>query len=540
MIDPSQAHQKMDGFGATHYPLIYTPGDNRLSSSLRAQALDAVYKQVQLTTGYIALPLYETPATATDLWNSRRNDNADPLAINESGFNFRLHDEIKTRFLDPAIARGFDDFYLGLTINVRWASPWMKTIRSADYNRYLDETAEQIAAGALHWRDKNGISPRHIQLFNEPTNGNRELDGGTAQEVRDIVKRVGARLRSLGFADVKFVVPGDGSEQRSLEVAKVILADPDARQYVGAIAYHPYPYGSTYAAVPNILNTSGQGNPDPQKVAVRNQLRDLGKQYGIPLWMTEVSHAEVPALSFANLLGRAIHVHDELVYADAAAYFGMGNMWDSQTHREHYGDRNTDLFSEDSTIALIETEKQKVHITGMGYAIGHYARWVKRGAVRIGAASDDPLVQVTAFKDEARKRFSLVLINNKTAAAPVQVKWSGLGNTQPFTFTGERSTAGTFWTPLAAFPSDTPTAMTLTLPAKSVTSLGADLPAGIEPGDVSRDGSVDVGDAVLILRNVVGLAVLDSGQAALADMDGDEIVTVTDAVRVLQKAVQSG
>ena len=237
IVDPSQVHQKMDGFGATHYPLIYTPGDNRLSPSLQAQALDAVYGQVQLTTGNVTLPLYETPATATDLWNSRRNDNADPLAINAGGFNFRLHDEIKTRFLDPARERGFDDFYLGLTISVRWSSSWMKTIRSSNYNRYLDECAEQIAAGALHWRDKNGISPRFIQLFNEPTSGNRELDGGSPQEVRDIVKRVGERLRSLGFADAKFVVPGEEAEYRSLEVAKVILADPDARQFVGAIAY---------------------------------------------------------------------------------------------------------------------------------------------------------------------------------------------------------------------------------------------------------------------------------------------------------------
>jgi hypothetical protein len=58
---------------------------------------------------------------------------------------------------------------------------------------------------------------------------------------------------------------------------------------------------------------------NPEKVAVRRSLRDLGRKYALPVWMTEVSHGDVPALSFDGLLGRAIHIHDELVYANAAA-----------------------------------------------------------------------------------------------------------------------------------------------------------------------------------------------------------------------------
>ena len=140
-----------------------------------------------------------------------------------------------------------------------------------------------------------------MQLWNEPIGGNRELGGGSMQELIDIIARVGARLRKEGFANLKFVVPADETEQLSLDEATGILADPGARPYVGAIAYHPYPYGSTYAAVPNILATSGAGKPDPVKVAVRNRLRDLGSKYGLPVFMVEVSHSEVPFGDFRGL-----------------------------------------------------------------------------------------------------------------------------------------------------------------------------------------------------------------------------------------------
>ena len=98
-----------------------------------------------------------------------------------------------------------------------------------------------------------------MQLFNEPLSGNGELAGGSVPEIIDIVKRAGARLRAEGFATMKFVIPAEETEELSLEHATAVLADPVARPFVGAIAYHPYPYGSTYASVPNILATSGSG-----------------------------------------------------------------------------------------------------------------------------------------------------------------------------------------------------------------------------------------------------------------------------------------
>ena len=57
------------------------------------------------------------------------------------------------------------------------------------------------------------------------------------------------------------------------------------------------------------------------------------------------------------------------------------------------------------------------------------------------------------------------------------------------------------------------------------------------PGDVTTDGSVDVADAILVLRSVVGLATLNPLQECNADADGNGTVDSGDAVRILRTVV---
>jgi hypothetical protein len=105
---------------------------------------------------------------------------------------------------------------------------------------------------------------------------------------------------------------------KSLETARAILDDPEARRYVGAIGYHAYPYGSEYCSIRRILADSGRGRPPAARVRARNDLRDLARHYGLQTWMTEISHGEAGA--FDSLRGRAIHIHDEMIYANASSY----------------------------------------------------------------------------------------------------------------------------------------------------------------------------------------------------------------------------
>lgn len=370
-VNTTVHHQTMGGFGATTLSLAYGgfdyAGYDNVDNlpALRAKAIEAVYGQVKLSMGNLEAATLE----------QRGNDDDDPFHINPSGFDWRESRFLKENVVDLGRPYGFDSFSLAPKIDFRRVG-WLKAMRSTDYNRYLDECTEHVLAEATYWRDTLKTESRTMFLFNEPLSGNGELQGGSVHEVVDITKRAGARLQAAGFA-TKFVIGNEETEAKSLEVATAVLSDPQARRYVAAIGYHPYPYGSSYASIPKILQMSGQGRPDASRVEVRRKLKELAQRYQVQLWMSEVSHGEVPLESMDALRGRAIHIHDELEYADVNAYFGMNALWDSKTHHEHTkGSRPFE--SETDTIALIDNEAGKVIITGMGYAIGHYARWIPR------------------------------------------------------------------------------------------------------------------------------------------------------------------
>lgn len=465
MVDGEARRQVIEGFGATHKSLVFGGKDN-LTPALRERALEAVYGQVELTTGNLEVGGYEL-----------NNDNEDPSTFAWDAFDWKRSDWMVEKLVRPAEPMGFDNYYPALAINLRWEMSWMKDLRETDYERYLAEAAEHVVAGLLYWENTYDIVPRYVLPFAEPTTGNQTLDGGRGRrELADLVEAIGKRMRAEGFEDVKMVVPGEASEGASLKSARTILERPEARQYVGAIAYHSYPYGSVYSSVKRILETSGQGVPNPEKIEVRNQLRELGKQYGLPVWMTEISMGpgrfDFEFGAMENVRARAIHIHDEFVYTGASAFFGMNNMWDLKAHRDHFNGSDNFL-SEQSTIALINNETGAVHTSGMGYAIGHYARWINRGAVRLEATSADSLLQVTAFRDDTQNRFVLVAINNSPAEKSLDVQLSNLRIQGEVT--GEQSAKEKRWEPVSSFEPSSPQRIIFSVPGRSVTTIAVPL-----------------------------------------------------------------
>lgn len=473
-VDAGKPHQTMEGFGATTTSLAYGAKDN-VPAALRAKAIQAAYGDVHLNMGNLNIEPFE--ASPSNVF-APANDDGDPNNLNANGFNWIQSDNMFNKVVTPGKQYGFDDYWLGPVVSTGFSLAWVNALRSSNYGAYLDEIAEHVLAVVSHWRDAYGVTPRYLQLWNEPLSGNGELSGGSPQELVDIVKRTGARLKAAGFS-MRFVVPAEETESISLGHASMILADAIARPFVGAIAYHPYPYGSTYASVPNILSTSGSGTPQPAAVKVRNDLRDLGAGYGVPVFMVEVSHSELSFDDFDGVRGRAIQIHDELEYANASAFFGMNALWDSTSHAEHFSGRaDPGFYSETDTIVLIDNGLGVVRISPMGHAIGHYARAIRRGAVRLDATSDDALVQVTAFRDAAQGRFVLVAINNAGAARQLDVALAGLSVSG--SLSGEQSTASAVWAKLTDVPVPQGT-LSLSAPAKSVTTWWAPLAGAVVP-----------------------------------------------------------
>jgi subtilisin family serine protease len=55
-----------------------------------------------------------------------------------------------------------------------------------------------------------------------------------------------------------------------------------------------------------------------------------------------------------------------------------------------------------------------------------------------------------------------------------------------------------------------------------------------ELGDINKDGRIDAGDAVLVLRHVAGLVTLNDSQLAVADFNEDSVINTGDATAILK------
>ena len=482
-VEASQTRQVIEGFGAswlsasvasltrranTDRPTRVLPAgtvesEETLSPGQKAEAIEALTKSIHINLG-----------------------NIDDLRM------------ISSWPIDNGLAHGL---YPG-KINL-YGNRTLRELRDSDYQRYLNQCGEIVVGWVKVWEKRWGFAPQFVMLFNEPTSGNKELvekhSEKADREMADIVKRAGAALRRAGYSST-FVFPDQETLDISTETVRRVLADPEARPFIGRIGYHEYPYGSEMTSVKKILD---RAELDGSYGALQSRLtlRELAAAYGVPLWMTEVSHGgieytgngvEADARDFRLLLGRANHVHSEFVVAGASAFFGMNNVWSRRAHELHFPKESSDraFTVECDTLMVFDQKNQSAWLTAISYAIGHYGRWITPGqTVRLEAASSDPLVRITAFHDGAKQRFVVVLLNNDREAREVHIKLQGASFQGPLG--GEESTEAAYWKPISPGRQENDSEIRLSLPARSVTTLADQCPSGSEPGGPEVSAGTD-------------------------------------------------
>ena len=120
-----------------------------------------------------------------------------------------------------------------------WSNPQLRKLRHADYPAFLAACGEQVALSRFCARAYQ-LVPRFIRPFNEPTSGNGELAGGsTRKSPRSSAPSVNVCGRR-GLPTCSWLRACEETVARSLAVAEAVLADGQARPFVGAIGYHCY------------------------------------------------------------------------------------------------------------------------------------------------------------------------------------------------------------------------------------------------------------------------------------------------------------
>lgn len=286
--------------------------------------------------------------------NDRRwewpNDNADPEDIDWSAFNTAGFDERTAETVTP-----FKDQVEanGELFNCYVSPSFFDGGSSGEVPPWLlhnpGEYAEFAEAFLLRLRDVHGIEADYYCILNEAGNNNPF----TASVVARMIKALGPRLEALGLR-TKIQFPECVNANTSWNYIQALRNDPEVWRYIGCVSYHLY------------------GGND-----ARPSIRDFAWARSLPTGQTEYMGLTMD------------HLYDDFTLGGVSYWeiYGIGSQFQSNYSR--------------------------LGRTGRYWSFRQVMHYVRPGAVRIGATSDDPTVRVLAFvKNE---RTTVVLINGAGA-----------------------------------------------------------------------------------------------------------------------------
>ena len=402
-IDEAVRDQEIVGFGASFLEsgLICL---NRLDPSRQEQVLQSLFDPDR-GAGFSAM---KTVIGATDFMAAgpfyTYDDHPGDVAMKLFSIQRDLGPNGEITFIRRA--RRYGQFVLQAPMD--YPPDWMlfdvKTRQDVD-PRYFDALAQYYLRYVREYQ-KQGVSLDFVSLFNEPSVYTKIAP----EKIRDLLKdHVGPLFNREGVQTR--IQPCETNDRRRAEQYwPVILDDPQARKYAGAIAYHAYGY------------------KDFDKIAA------LHRRYpDLKLWMTEVCHAyETGLVPRSTVLPRRDYedgdfwgnqiVNDLESGASAWIYWNMilderGGPWlVSEVH--HDPDPN-----EQHPVVIVERNKE-VTYTGLYYYLAHFSKFVRPGAVRVGARSAAEGVRCVAFQG---KDGGIVaeLLNSRKSPAPIELEWHG-------------------------------------------------------------------------------------------------------------------
>ncbi len=281
-----------------------------------------------------------------------------------------------------------------------------------DVNKHQDVDPKYFDALALYYLrylqeyQNQGIFIDYLSEFNEPLIYTKI----PANKIRDLLRdHVGPLFAKEGVRTK--IQPCEYNDRgRAAKYWPVILDDPEARKYAAAILYHGYDFR------------------DYAKIAA------LHKRYpDLPLWMTEVCYAygagtpksiPLPNYDFAdgNYWGTQIF-RDVESGAAAWIYWNMildekGGPWAvSPIH----GNPDPNI---QHPVVIINRQTKKVTYTGLYYYLAHFSKFVRPGAVRVGATGEVNGVRCLAFQSKDGGMVAEVM-NSRKEPQTIHLNWHG-------------------------------------------------------------------------------------------------------------------
>ncbi|WP_178023985.1 glycoside hydrolase family 30 protein [uncultured Paenibacillus sp.] len=289
-----------------------------------------------------------------------------------------------------------------------WSPPaWMKT--NGDMNHGGQLKPEYREAWALYYTKfikayrEAGIPIWGITVQNEPA-AVQTWDSCiySGEEERDFVRdHLGPAMHREGLADVELLI-WDHNRDIMIERASAVLSDPEAAKYVWGTGFHWYVseafenVGKVHELFPDkhLLFTEGC-----QEGGVKLGEWFTGERYG------------------RNIIGDLNNWNEgfldwNLVLDETGGPNHVGNLCDAPI--------------------IADTKTDTIHYNSSYYYIGHFSKYIKPGAVRLGLETELPSLLATAFRNPDGS-VAVVVQNESDEAQPFVLELGGeaAGETLP-------------------------------------------------------------------------------------------------------------
>ena len=416
IVDGEITYQTIDGFGAcgAFRAASHIHGSTGLSPEQQKAVLDLLFSP---TTG-AGLSIWRNEigsSNTASVGGPDDGDNVPSIEPNDPGgpdapadYSWDEDDADQVWLSQQAQSYGVTQFYA-----TAWSAPaYMKTNNSLKNGGYLCGVPGQ-ACSSGDWRQHYadylvqylkfyqdaGLEIDYVGFQNEPalspgyasmnwdaspaSGGRGRVDPSTPQNIDFIKNYLGPTLARSGLP-TQIACCDATSWDRTITYADGVLADPEARDYVGVITGHGY-YGSS----------AGMLGPNPVDSAI-----DAGKR----VWQSEAAIFDSwnPAWDGGSSDSSGIHwaevLWDSLVNTQVNAYFYW---WGAKAYEAGGNTANSPLIK-----IVGDTYEPSKRL----WAFANYSRFIRPGATRIDASTGKHNLRVSAFRNTDGS-YAIVVLN---------------------------------------------------------------------------------------------------------------------------------
>jgi glucosylceramidase len=397
-INPKNRYQTITGFGgsftaASAYLL------NRLSKAKRDKILKAYFSEDGANYS-----LTRTHINSCDF--SLSNYAYANVPFDKNLEHFSIDDDRNDLIAMMKDAQTFSKEGFKIIASPWTAPPWMKDNNDWRGGKLLPEYRHTWAlyfSKYIKAYQQEGIRIWAITVENEPlgNDNNWESMHFTPEEMRDFVRDyLGPRLAKDGLSHI-LILGYDQNRGEELEQwVKVMFEDKKAAEYFGGTAIHWY--ASTYDHFPASLQYTHQLAPEKHLINTEACIDGQAPKWKDDNWYWNAGATDW-GWTWAKENEKYLHPKYVPVFRYAADIIGCLN-----NHVDGWIDWNMVLDKQGgpnwfknwcTAPVIVDITNDEVYFTPLYYAIAHFSKFIRPGAVRIGVENSDKKLMVTATEN---------------------------------------------------------------------------------------------------------------------------------------------